>query len=161
MHEIVGVAIDSIYAANIGSPSDLAPGDLTAKTIGLLLRLEEWRHKLTPFDILKPSSDLGSWSSSKFHTERYVLMLSIFYHKVVMIISWPVLMTALDRTTNRKSVEMNDSSILQSTFVSVIKQDLQAIQEFQILIEWSLRRDPGFFKRNAVWWVCNFTGMYM
>lgn len=160
LHEIVGFAIDSIYAANIGLPSDLKPGDLTAKTIELLLRLEDWRQGLNPFDILKSSSELSSWSSSNFHTDRYILMLTIFYHKAVMIISWPVLVTVLDRTVNRQGANVGDTSILQSTFLSVIKQDLKALREFQVLMEWTLQRDPGFFKRNAVWWVCNFTGMY-
>lgn len=154
----MGISVDSIYGCNIGSPSDLAPGDLIAKTIELLSRLGQWRDGISPFGILSQKSDLNTWCAAEFHTERYVLLLSIYYYKTVMLASGPVLIAVLERAID-PAADGAAVGILQDTSASVLKSDLQALKEFQRIIRGILQHDRPFFKRNAVWWVCNFTGM--
>ncbi|KAK1765888.1 C6 transcription factor [Phialemonium atrogriseum] len=160
LHEIMGISIDSIYGCNIGSPSDLAPGDLIAKTIELLSRLGQWRDGISPFGILSQKSDLNTWCASKFHTERYMLLLSIYYYKTVMLASGPVLIAVLERAVD-PAADGAAVGILQDASASVLKSDLQALKEFQRIIRGILQHDRPFFKRNAVWWVCNFTAFTM
>ncbi|KAJ9134261.1 C6 transcription factor [Pleurostoma richardsiae] len=162
LHEIMGITVESIYGSNIGSPSDLLPGDLTAKTIELLFRLQKWRDSISPFCILGPKSDLSTWPASRFQSERYMLLLSIYYHKTMMLASAPVLMAVLERATDYAAADdAATAGILQDASVPVLKSDLHAIREYQRIASSILRHRPAFFKSNAVWWVCNFICLTM
>ncbi|KAK9451824.1 C6 transcription factor [Limtongia smithiae] len=162
LQEIIGTAVESIYDCNIGLPSELGLGSLTVKTIELLSQLAQWREKIGPRGILSTQVDLDSWDVAEFQSKCYMLLLSVYYYRTIMLVSGPVLMAVLDRrVTEQDSDDSYATGFLRDATGSVLRSDLQAVKEFGRILECLLRRDSAFFKRNAAWWVCNFTAFTM
>ncbi|CAK7200456.1 hypothetical protein SEUCBS139899_003151 [Sporothrix eucalyptigena] len=112
LHEIMGVAVETIYGANIGvapllsSDATTQPRELVAKTMELLFRLQTWQAQIRPFGILtghQAERFFGVWSAAKFQAERYSIALSVYYYKTVMLVCAPLLMRVLELVTDRDS----------------------------------------------------------
>lgn len=78
-----------------------------------------------------------------------------------MIVCGPVLMMALREiapagTGMRPSAAPN---ILRDASASIFQSDLHALHEFQRILSAILACDPSFLRRNAAWWMSNFTCM--
>ncbi|KAF7554467.1 hypothetical protein G7Z17_g2898 [Cylindrodendrum hubeiense] len=102
LHQIVGITLETVYSANIGS-TQMQPRDLTLKAVELLDQLEQWRDHNAHFVILSSKSDLASWSADMFQPESHVILLSLFYHRTIMLVSTPVLMAVLEQVINPTS----------------------------------------------------------
>ncbi|CAK7229009.1 hypothetical protein SCUCBS95973_007072 [Sporothrix curviconia] len=112
LHEIMGVAVETVYGANIGvapllsADATTAPRELVAKTMDLLFRLQTWQAGLRPFGIvtgLQAQQLFGVWPAAKFQAERYSIALSVYYYKTVMLVCAPLLMRVLELVTDRDS----------------------------------------------------------
>lgn len=159
LHETIGVALDSIYGSNLELHTQLPPRELTTKALEHLDLLEHQRYENAHFATLHPNADLESWPPEKFQAEAQVLLLSLYYDRTVMVVSAPTLMTVLEQATNDASVDI-PSGIMRDTALSVLKRDWEAIKEFRSILSAILRFARPFLRANAVWWVCNFTGMH-
>ncbi|CAK7235278.1 hypothetical protein SBRCBS47491_009238 [Sporothrix bragantina] len=112
LHEIMGVAVETVYGANIGvapllsSDATTAPRELVAKTMDLLFRLQKWQAGLRPFGILtghQAQQFFSVWPAAKFQAERYSIALSVYYYKTMMLVCAPLLMRVLELVTDRDS----------------------------------------------------------
>lgn len=157
----MGLAVDSIYGSNLGSLSKQTLQDLIAKTTELLFRLHKWKSHIEPFRVLGFESDLSHWSASEFQSERYTLMLSIYYHKTAMLACAPLLTVVLERATDCSATSnASPNEVFFDLACPLMKRELRSISELQRILKGLLRHQPSFFKRNAAWWVCNFACTY-
>ncbi|KAL1898461.1 hypothetical protein Sste5346_003364 [Sporothrix stenoceras] len=115
LHAIMGVAVETVYGANIGTTSaffgdstedndsvDGTPRALVAKTMDLLFRLQKWQTEIRPFGILTSvqAERFSVWTAATFQAERYSIALSVYYYKTVMLVCAPLLMRVLELVTD-------------------------------------------------------------
>lgn len=164
LHTIMGSAMDAVHAANLGLPPDLTPGELISKTVEILTNLARWQ-ETSSVATFPETSFLTSIGASGLELNRHQLILSIHYHRTVMLTCGPVLMAVLLRNTEHRPVTTAQSTltIIQEASASILKTDLVSLRAFQRIVS-SILRDTStssFFQRNAVWWACNFSALTM
>ncbi|KAI9151262.1 c6 transcription factor [Paramyrothecium foliicola] len=158
LHEIMGVAVDILCNSNIDLSSGSTIEELFPKTMELTLRLERWRQDVAPFSIITFGDlDSDSWSDSEFQAQRDSLLLSIFYHRTVLLVHGTLLTTTVETYSRHKSSA--SSSILQDNVISLLKIDFAAVTEFERLIRTILSKCPSFLRRHAIWWTCNYAAL--
>ena len=156
LHEIMGVALDSIYDSNVSTSNHCSLNDLIAKTLNLSLRLEQWRDSKLEFGLIGSNLSFDSWSADTFAAERHSILVSVFYYRTVLLIHGSLLMTALELATSG-SQEIAPT-LIQDTIRSLLKRDLLAVKDFHHLVRGLLSHDRPFFITNAIWWTCNYGG---
>lgn len=164
LHGILGLSMDAVHAANLGLPPDLTPGELVSKTVGILANLARWQETSLVVTSQEPAFSSSS-DPRTLGTDRHQIILSIYYHRTVMLTCGPVLMAVLLRNTEHRPAKATQVTltIIQESSASILKSNLVSLRSFQRIMS-SIMRDSSpssFLKKNAVWWACNFCALTM
>ncbi|RDA90775.1 hypothetical protein CP533_3607 [Ophiocordyceps camponoti-saundersi (nom. inval.)] len=151
IHQIIGTTVDSIYSSNINMTSRLPLGDLLAKTMDLVWKVDEWRQG----KVFVSAADFGQWPAEAFHTNRYNMLTTVFFYRAQMLIHGGLLMRVVERVTgspdqDAPSAAVNDASL------SLLSNYLRDLREWLGFIEGILNHERSFLTCNAVWWTSNY-----
>lgn len=157
LHEVMGAAMDSVCGSNIDQTNRLIVDDLLGRTLELSLRLERWRRQVSSPSFIHTGIDFSTWSAGDFEAQQKTILLSIFYYRTVLLVHGTLLMSVLETSTRKNQDAVSD--VLRNTAECLLKDDLMVTNDFCHLIRGILAHRPSFFKRNAIWWTCNYAGL--
>lgn len=153
-HKIIGEAVDVMHTSNITSTYDLTLSQLVPHVMELLRQLEVLRNDATPYTLLVSKINMNGWLAADFDSERYAILLSLYYHRVALLINAPLLLAVLGYISTLS--ENKDPGVHVRLAMTILQTYLQTIEEFHNLLCTILRVQRAFLKRNGVWWLCNY-----
>ncbi|PFH55350.1 hypothetical protein XA68_18531 [Ophiocordyceps unilateralis] len=155
LHEILGAAVESIYSSNINSSSRLPLGDLLAKTMDLVWKLDQWREKTDPAGAVLTGADFSQWPTAAFETNRFNVLLTIFHYRAQMLMHGSLLMRVLERATGSSDQDASSAAVHDAS-LSLLSNYLRDLQEWLRFIDGILNHERSFLPSNAVWWTSNY-----
>lgn len=123
------------------------------QTLDLVQRMDDWSNSLSPFNV-PVELDSSERTLAFSEIEKHGIILSIHYYRTMLVASGPILLTVVQEAAQDRP----PPSILRDVTREILKRDLAAATELQDLISRLLHGNRPFFKRNAIWWTCNYAG---
>lgn len=145
-----------MYLSNIGSVRELSTEGLLSQVLNLSIKLDAWKDGDTSFGILRATSGFGDWIPPSQEAENCAIALSLHYHRIVLLVHGAVVMRALECLS---ADGPSFSGITADMVKSVLGRDLVAAQDIHHVICEIVQNRPGFLKDNALWWICNYSGV--
>ncbi|RCI16291.1 hypothetical protein L249_1854 [Ophiocordyceps polyrhachis-furcata BCC 54312] len=155
LHQILGATVDSIYSSNINMTSRLPLGDLLAKTMDLVWKLDEWRQNKAPAEAFVSAVDMGQWPAEAFQTQRFNIVTTIFFSRTQMLIHGGLLMRVLERVSGTPDQDASSTAVHDAS-LSLLRNYLRDLQQWLSFIEVILNHERSFLTCNAVWWTSNY-----
>lgn len=155
MHEITGACLEKLYLSNVGSVTELSDEEIFNETTSLSLRLDAWKEKLHPFNIV--DANFGDWATALPDSENLTIVLSLHYQRTVLLVHGGLLMRAIDSlasngNTGGSMVNRPGADMARA----LLKRDMLAARDLHGMVTHILQKKPGFLERNASWWICNY-----
>lgn len=124
--------------------------------MGLSARLEDWHQNSEPFAMISSGTGLDSWYPRSTGIENFAIILSLHYHRTILIIHGGLVMHCLDciSASNRDPF----SGVTGDVIMSLLKRDLAAARDMHYVISHILQAKRGFLTQTASWWTCNYSG---
>ncbi|KAF4589138.1 C6 transcription factor [Ophiocordyceps camponoti-floridani] len=149
LYEIQGSAVETIYGANINCSSRLAMGDLLAKTMDLVWKLDEWRTRAVLV------GDVGQLPATALESRRFSVLLTIFHYRARMLVHGSLLMRVLERVTGSSDQDASSAAVDDAS-LSLLSNYLRDLRDWLRLIEAILNHDGSFLACNVGWWSSNY-----
>ncbi|TVY17262.1 Lactose regulatory protein LAC9 [Lachnellula arida] len=147
-----------VYFNRIISNIDTEPlttKDLTIKRLQLSLELEQWRQNTSSSCEILSATDIIQWSTPCYSTNRLQILLSIEFWSVLLLINGSVLARLVSEVAEEKS-SASDNTIRTETMISLIKNELETVNNLSMIIYGVINCGEAFLECNAAWWKCNY-----
>ncbi|EXU97559.1 fungal specific transcription factor domain protein [Metarhizium robertsii] len=156
---LIGLALDKIYLSNIGSVRELPTEHLLSEVLNLSIRLDNWVTCNKIFGIMNAEVGFGNWVAPSEDAERLAIILSLHYHRVVLLVHGAILMRSLECLTTVGPQFL--SGVTGETIVAMLRRNLVAARDTHYVICEVLQKRLGFLETNALWWICNYSDLLL
>lgn len=159
MYTIAGSTIELLYGHNIDSACLNSPQELLGNRIQLLWQLGKWRESLQPAYSIVTAAEVDESDSASFDTEKFQILLSIQYYRLLLLINGPIITAFLNFVIVEHSDKMG-LGLLMEAIGSVIMNDIVAAKEVQGIVHTVTVTSESFWDRNAAWLTSNYTSKW-
>lgn len=101
----------------------------------------------------------GNWIPPSEDAERLAIILSLHYHRIVLLVHGAIVMRSLECLTSVGP--QFPSGVTGDTIVAMLRRTLVAARDTHYVICEVLQKRPGFLETNALWWICNYSGAFL
>lgn len=101
----------------------------------------------------------GNWVAPSEDAERLAIILSLHYHRVVLLVHGAILMRSLECLITVGPQFL--SGVTGDTIVAMLRRNLVAARDTHYVICEVLQKRLGFLETNALWWICNYSGVFL
>ncbi|KAG4444378.1 hypothetical protein IFR05_000143 [Cadophora sp. M221] len=154
---LISTAIEVMYNYNVEAPEEEDFGDLVNKHNRLVELTQVWRERILPFGGVVSALELQGVVDGSFESLRLRILLTIHYHRISLMIHWPVVFNVLKTPIERPAQTPADRLNPRAHFASVAKEAWLTTTELGGLIKALITSSESFLHSNAAWFTCNYT----
>jgi hypothetical protein len=145
--------VERLYNYNI--TVDFASFDcLSIQRTELYLQLERWRQCISTPVAVMSASKLQETSRDNYDDLILGILISIHYHRTLMLINRPVINVVLKDWLFGTRVY---SQVIDEMVVPIFRDDFMAAKELLSIIRTVHTNDSTFLLKYATWWLANYS----
>lgn len=122
-------------------------------------KLDEWRLKLPScYELISSNYENEFEELERNNTFRFRLVLSIHYHRAVILLNAPLLMLTLINVVN--DTDRRDSfEAFMDHIIPIVASSYENARHLLYAINIASRATDSLLDQNNAWWLCNYSGM--
>ncbi|KIV79510.1 hypothetical protein PV11_07067 [Exophiala sideris] len=155
---ILASIVGFMYNHNVEVSKQRSLPELIEGYNGLFLRLEEWRETVSHFGGLVSITELSGLSGT-YEALRLRILLSIHYHRLILMTSWPVIIAFANSLVEGVSETHSGLTLSWDEYTPVANADWFAVRELCAITHAITTAAEPFLHSNAAWYTCNYTSL--